>query len=127
MLPALAQNWVSAWETAIVYTFEPAFAAVFSFWLLGEKLGVRGWVGAGIVLAAMVLSQISMSNVTIKILPFSQEQENDREDVSEFYQKLGLELVEERLTENPIPYLEMEKTLLPPLSTTRNLETIPNS
>jgi len=120
-LPAIAQKWVSAQETAIIYTFEPAFAAVFSFWLLGETLGVRGWIGAGMVLAAMVLSQIPMSHVPIKIVPFSQEPENAQEDVSEFYQKLGVELVEERLTENPILYLEMEKMLLQSESTTIKL------
>jgi len=89
--------------------------------LLGETLGVRGWIGAGMVLAAMVLSQIPMSHVPIKIVPFSQEPENAQEDVSEFYQKLGVELVEERLTENPILYLEMEKMLLQSESTTIKL------
>ena len=90
-LPAIAQNSVSAQETAIIYTFEPAFAAVFSFWLLGEKLGVRGWLGAGMVLAAMILSQIPMSNFPIKILPLSPEQAKAQEEVSESYQMLELE------------------------------------
>jgi hypothetical protein len=89
-LPAIAQKSVSAQETAIIYTFEPAFAAVFSFWLLGEKLGVRGWVGAGMVLAAMILSQIPMSN-SPKIVPLSQEQAKAQEEVSESYQMLELE------------------------------------
>lgn len=90
-LPAIAQNSVSAQETAIVYTFEPAFAAVFSFWLLGEKLGVRGWLGAGMVLAAMILSQIPMSNFPSKIVPLSPEQVKDQEEMSESYQMLELE------------------------------------
>ncbi len=54
---AMAQRWVSAHEAALLYTLEPVFAAVFSFWLLGEQLGVQGLVGAGLVLAAIVLSQ----------------------------------------------------------------------
>ena len=90
-LPAIAQNSVSAQETAIIYTFEPAFAAVFSFWLLGEKLGVRGWLGAGMVLAAMILSQIPMSNFPSKIVPLSPEQVKDQEEMSESYQMLELE------------------------------------
>ena len=57
MTQAIAQRWVSADETALLYTLEPVFAAIFSFWLLGEHLGARGLVGAGLVLAAMVLSQ----------------------------------------------------------------------
>jgi hypothetical protein len=126
-LPAIAQNWVSAQETAIIYTFEPAFAAIFSFWLLGEKLGVRGWLGAGMVLAAMILSQIPLSNFPIKIVPLSQAQAKAQEDVSEFYQKLEVEPVEERLSEQTIPYLEMEKTLLQSASITRPLETLSKS
>lgn len=54
---AVAQRWVSAHETALIYTLEPVFAALFSFWLLGEQLGGRGLAGAGLILAAMVLSQ----------------------------------------------------------------------
>ncbi|XHX78109.1 MAG: DMT family transporter [Stenomitos frigidus ULC029] len=54
---AIAQRWVSAHETALIYTLEPVFAAVFSFWLLGEQFGGRGLAGAGLILAAMVLSQ----------------------------------------------------------------------
>lgn len=54
---AIAQRWVSAHETALIYTLEPVFAAVFSFWLLGEQLSGRGLAGAGLIVAAMVLSQ----------------------------------------------------------------------
>lgn len=54
---AVAQQWVSAHETALLYTLEPVFAAIFSFWLLGEQFGIRGLMGAGLVFMAMVLSQ----------------------------------------------------------------------
>lgn len=56
-LQVVVQRWVPAHETALIYASEPVFAAVFSFWLLGERLGTRGMVGGGLVLAAMVLSQ----------------------------------------------------------------------
>jgi drug/metabolite transporter (DMT)-like permease len=54
---ALAQRWIAAHEAALIYTLEPVFAALFSFWFLGETLGMRGMIGAGIVLLATVLSQ----------------------------------------------------------------------
>ena len=54
---AVAQQWVSAHETALLYTLEPVFAAIFSFWLLGEQFGERGLLGAGLILIAMVFSQ----------------------------------------------------------------------
>lgn len=56
-LQAIAQRWVKAHETALIYTLEPVSSAFFSFWLLGENFGVRGLLGAGLVLAAIVLSQ----------------------------------------------------------------------
>lgn len=57
MLQVLAQRWVNAYETALMYTLEPIFGAVFSFLLLGEKLGIRGLIGATLVLVAMVFGQ----------------------------------------------------------------------
>ena len=58
----VAQRWVSAQEAALLYALEPVFATVFSFWLLGEGLGVRGVIGAGLVLVATLLSQRKGSN-----------------------------------------------------------------
>lgn len=57
VLQVVAQRWVNAYETALMYTLDPIFAAVFSFLLLGEKLGVRGLIGATLVLVAMVFGQ----------------------------------------------------------------------
>ncbi|MFM5980606.1 MAG: DMT family transporter [Sphaerospermopsis kisseleviana] len=57
VLQVLAQRWVNAYETALMYTLEPIFGAVFSFLLLGEKLGIRGFIGAIFILVAMVLGQ----------------------------------------------------------------------
>ncbi|MBW4625424.1 MAG: EamA family transporter [Brasilonema octagenarum HA4186-MV1] len=56
-LQTLVQRWISASETALLYTIEPVFSAIFSFWLLDEHLGIRGIIGAIFVLAAVVLSQ----------------------------------------------------------------------
>lgn len=54
---ALAQRWVPSHEAALIYTLEPVFATGFSFLLLGEKLGLRGAIGAGLILAATAMSQ----------------------------------------------------------------------
>jgi drug/metabolite transporter (DMT)-like permease len=58
-LQTLAQRWVSADEVALLYTLEPLFATILSFWLLGEHLGIRGVIGAILVLVALLLSQSS--------------------------------------------------------------------
>jgi drug/metabolite transporter (DMT)-like permease len=57
VLQVLAQRWVNAYETALMYTLEPIFAAVFSFLILGEQLGIRGLIGATFVLVAMIFGQ----------------------------------------------------------------------
>ncbi len=56
-LQTWAQQWVSSDETALLYTLEPLFATIFSFWLLGEHLGIRGLIGAILVLVALLVSQ----------------------------------------------------------------------
>jgi drug/metabolite transporter (DMT)-like permease len=55
---ALGQRLVPAAETAVIYSLEPVFATVFSWLLLGEVLGLRGALGAALVLAGMVVSQL---------------------------------------------------------------------
>ena len=54
---AIAQRSIASYEAALIYTLEPVFATLFSFWFLGETLGMRGAVGAVLVLSATVLSQ----------------------------------------------------------------------
>lgn len=55
---AVAQRYLAATEAAIIYTLEPVFAVMFSFWWLGEGLTLRGAIGAGIILLAMLLCQV---------------------------------------------------------------------
>jgi drug/metabolite transporter (DMT)-like permease len=61
-LQTLAQQWVSSDEAALLFTLEPLFATIFSFWLLGEHLGIRGLIGAILVLVALLLSQSSQTD-----------------------------------------------------------------
>lgn len=41
---------VSATETAIIYGMEPLWGAAFAWFLLGERWGALGWIGAALVL-----------------------------------------------------------------------------
>jgi drug/metabolite transporter (DMT)-like permease len=63
-LQAIGQRWVPANEAALLYTMEPVFASLFSFWFLSESLGVRGAIGAGLILTATVISQYRRSSTT---------------------------------------------------------------
>ncbi|WP_052326793.1 DMT family transporter [Deinococcus peraridilitoris] len=58
LLQTLGQRWVSATEAAIIYALEPVAASIFSFFLLRETVGARGFAGGALVVAAMILSQL---------------------------------------------------------------------
>ncbi|RDX64894.1 hypothetical protein CR513_56498, partial [Mucuna pruriens] len=49
---------VSATETAIIYGLEPVWGAGFAWFLLGERWGPAGWVGAALVLGGSLTVQI---------------------------------------------------------------------
>ena len=52
-----AQRVVPAHLAALIFVLEPVFAAAFAFVLLGERLGANGWIGAGLVLVAMLVAE----------------------------------------------------------------------
>jgi drug/metabolite transporter (DMT)-like permease len=49
-----AQRHASPSRTALILTSEPVFAGLFAFLLLGETLEVAGWLGAGLIMLAIV-------------------------------------------------------------------------
>uniref|UniRef100_A0A5B6YQQ3 EamA domain-containing protein n=1 Tax=Davidia involucrata TaxID=16924 RepID=A0A5B6YQQ3_DAVIN len=53
-----AMRDVSATETAIIYGLEPVWGAGFAWFLLGERWGVTGWIGALLVLGGSLTVQI---------------------------------------------------------------------
>lgn len=58
LMQTYAQRVVPAQAAALIFVLEPVFASVFAFLLLGERLGLWGWVGGSLVVVAMLLSQI---------------------------------------------------------------------
>ena len=57
-LQAVAQRHVSAEKAAVIYAMEPVFAALFGWLWLSEVLTLRAALGALIVVAAVVLSEM---------------------------------------------------------------------
>ncbi|KAL3824234.1 hypothetical protein ACJIZ3_020263 [Penstemon smallii] len=53
-----AMRDVSATETAIIYGLEPVWGAGFAWFLLGERWGLSGWIGAALVLGGSLTVQI---------------------------------------------------------------------
>ena len=57
LMQAYAQRFLAAFQIATLSALEPVWAAIFGFFLLGERLSERGLIGAALILLAMVLSQ----------------------------------------------------------------------
>ena len=58
ILQTYAQRVVPAHLAALIFVLEPAFAAVFAYLVLGERLGTLGWIGGALMLVAMVIAQV---------------------------------------------------------------------
>ena len=57
VLQTYAQRVVPAYLAALIFVLEPVFAALFAYLLLGEALGLLGWLGGALVVLAMVVSE----------------------------------------------------------------------
>ncbi len=57
-----AQRVIPSSHAAIIYTTEPVFAGIFSYIFLGETLGMRGMIGAGLILLGMLLVALDKSH-----------------------------------------------------------------
>jgi drug/metabolite transporter (DMT)-like permease len=61
VLAYLGQTWAqgrtSPTRTAIILSMEPVFAALFAWVWLGERMGLWGWMGAGLILAGILLAE----------------------------------------------------------------------
>jgi drug/metabolite transporter (DMT)-like permease len=56
-IQTVAQRFTSPTRTALVFATEPVFAALFSFLLIGELLGLRQAVGCALILAGMITAE----------------------------------------------------------------------
>jgi len=53
------QQFTSPSHTAIIFSAEPVFAAIFAYLLAGELLSTRGYLGAACVLAGILIAELS--------------------------------------------------------------------
>jgi drug/metabolite transporter (DMT)-like permease len=56
-----AQRFTTPTHTALIFTMEPVFAGLFAYLLAGERLSERGIIGCGLILAGMLVAQITIS------------------------------------------------------------------
>ncbi|HEY6973275.1 MAG TPA: DMT family transporter [Nitrospiraceae bacterium] len=50
-----AQRLIPAQQVALVFASEPVYAAWLSWYFLGESLDLQGWIGSGLIVAAVVI------------------------------------------------------------------------
>jgi drug/metabolite transporter (DMT)-like permease len=60
---ARAQRLTSANHTALIFSLEPFFAALFAFWVLGQVLTFREWVGGMLLLAGILVSELQFPSL----------------------------------------------------------------
>lgn len=66
-----SQRLIEPHKIALVFALEPIFAHIAAFILLGEHLGLKGWIGASLIIAGMLYSELG-GNKKIKIQPLDQ-------------------------------------------------------
>jgi drug/metabolite transporter (DMT)-like permease len=55
---ARAQQFTTANRTALIFSLEPFFAALFAYWILGHVLTLREWIGGLLILAGILVSEL---------------------------------------------------------------------
>jgi len=58
LLQNLLQPYTTATHTALIFAAEPVWGAIFAYLLAGETLEPRGYLGAALILAGMVLAEL---------------------------------------------------------------------
>lgn len=53
-----AQQYTTPGHAAILFTLEPVFAVLTSYFFLGERLAMRAWFGAAFVLAGILIAEL---------------------------------------------------------------------
>lgn len=62
-LQTIGQADVRAQDAAIIYSLDPVYGAAFSWLLLGETMGMQGFIGVGLVLLAVGISRRDSSEI----------------------------------------------------------------
>jgi drug/metabolite transporter (DMT)-like permease len=63
-----AQRQTSATRTALVFTLEPVWAAVFGYTLAGDRLGLLGWGGCAVILVGIVLAEPAAARALMRLI-----------------------------------------------------------
>ncbi len=63
LLQTSMQRFTTATRTALIFTTEPLFAALFAFLIAGEQMTLYGWFGGFLILLGMIVSEVNWSEI----------------------------------------------------------------
>jgi drug/metabolite transporter (DMT)-like permease len=68
-LQTWGQSHSTANEAAVIYAFEPAAAAFFAYFWLGELMTWQAWIGAALLISGMIVSQWNSERPATALVP----------------------------------------------------------
>ena len=63
IVQAVAQQYTTASHVGIIFTLEPVFAGIVAFFLAGEVLTVKAYIGAALMIGALFITEIDFSGI----------------------------------------------------------------
>jgi drug/metabolite transporter (DMT)-like permease len=63
-----AQRRTTATRTALAFAMEPVWAALFGFWLAGDRLGVYGWAGAALIMVGILVAEPAAATALARLV-----------------------------------------------------------
>lgn len=58
IVQSVAQQYTTATHTALIYSGEPVFAAIFGYFMIGDVLSGQGLIGAALILGGMLAAEM---------------------------------------------------------------------
>lgn len=68
IVQATAQKYTSPTHTGLILSLEPVFSAVFAYFVLDEQLALRGYIGAAILLASVLIAELDIKTLYYDLL-----------------------------------------------------------
>ncbi len=78
IVQSIAQKYTTATHTALIYTGEPVFAAIFAYIVAGEILSPKGILGALLILMGMLIAEVDLIGLFKKT--FNKNRMNEKID-----------------------------------------------
>lgn len=66
IVQSIAQQYTTATHTALIYSGEPVFAAIFGYFMIGDVLSGQGFIGAALILGGMLAAELDVKAILRK-------------------------------------------------------------